>query len=598
MKHTGSRKKSPFAIFRNRSFTLLWTGQLISSIGSALTTLAASVLVYRETGSTLSVGLMLIATSGPTIAIGLLAGVFVDRYDRKRIMLSSDLLRAILIFLIPSLIHLHLNWLYVVVALTSGISQFFDSAHASVLPEVASDEELASANALMSISSIGSQVLGFAAAGFIVASLSVEWAFYLDAVSFMVSALLIIFTILPAQPAIESTSISAVGKNLLEGLRVVTNTPVLKSLFLIAGPIFLLIGFQNTLLLPFALHDLHGTEFDFGLQQAAEAIGIAVGSLFMARLADRIREGQWLVLSYVAMALFSIWYSFAHSITLGIFLTGMIGLVNTPSYIGRQLIIQRATPREARGRVNSAFFVVRDVTFVLGMSLAGLADLFNVRMMLLYSSYLFLAVGLLVLILPGLAQPTAQWKRTFALLKGAEAAPRLGAGKPATMAEVERFISHIPALAVLNPKERTQLVAETLVAEAPGGKIVTYRGEISNMAYFILKGSVGEGYIHDEEYVILNYFKEGDFFGELAALTGLQRTVNIIAEEDSEFLIIPSKTMQRLVKQHEELRSLLYTNMAEHLSIVELPHGINLDQQLLRELRTARPETVAVSAMA
>jgi len=584
-----TKSKSSFAIFRNRNFTLMWSGQLVSSIGSALTTLAASVLVFRETGSALSVGLMLIATSGPTVLIGLIAGVYVDRYDRKRIMLVSDLLRAILIVLIPSLIHLHLNWLYVIVALTSGITQFFDSAHASVLPEVASDDELASANALMSISSVGSQMIGFAAAGFIVASLPVEWAFYFDAASFVLSAGLILFTVIPALPVIESTSIRAVTENLKSGLGVVTNTPILRSLFIIAGPIFLLIGFQNTLLLPFALNDLHGTEFDFGLQQAAEAIGIAIGSLFMARLADRIREGQWLVISYVSMALFSIWYSFAHSMALGIFLTGMIGLVNTPSYIGRQLVIQRATPREARGRVNSAFFVVRDVTFVLGMALAGLADLFDVRSMLLYSSYLFLAVGLMVLFLPGLSESGAQWRRIFALLKGAEAAPRLGGGRPATMVDVKRLLARIPALSAMSPSEQAQLVKETLVVDAPGGKIVTYRGERSDMAYFILKGSVGEGYIKDEEYVILNVYHEGDFFGETAALTGLQRMVNIITEEECEFLILPSGTVQRLAQKHEGLRGMLYAQMTQHLNAVELPHGINLDQQLLRELRTASP---------
>lgn len=567
----------------------MWTGQLVSSIGSALTTLAASVLVFRETGSTLSVGLMLIATSGPTILIGLLAGVFVDRYDRKRIMLVSDLLRALLIFLIPSLIELHLGWLYIIVALTSGITQFFDSAHASVLPEVATDEELASANALMSISSVGSQMIGFAAAGFIVASLPVEWAFYIDAASFVLSAGLILFTVIPLLPAVESTSFRAVGENLKAGLRVVTDIPVLRSLFIIAGPIFLLIGFQNTLLLPFALNELNGTEFDFGLQQAAEAIGIALGSLFMARLADRIREGQWLVISYVLMAAFSIWYSFAHSMALGIFLTGVIGLANTPSYIGRQLIIQRATPREARGRVNSAFFVVRDVTFVLGMALAGLADLFDVRSMMIYSSYLFLAVGVLVLFLPGLSQPAAQWRRIFTLLKGVEAAPRLGGGRPTTMVEVKRLIGHIPALSGMDAADQAQLIKETLVVEAPGGKIVTYRGEMSDMAYFILKGSVGEGYIKDEEYVILNFYHEGDFFGETAALTGLQRMVNIITEEECEFLILPSRTVQRLAQKHEGLRGLLYTQMAQHLNAVELPHGINMDQQLLRELRTAQP---------
>ena len=149
-------KPSMFSVFRSRSFTLLWIGQLISAIGSSLTTLAASILVFRITGSTLSVGLMLIATA-PTVLIGLFAGVIVDRYDRKRILLGSDLLRAILIFLIPILIPLNIAWLYVIVALTSSITQFFDSAHASVLPETKTDEELASANSLMAISSVGAQ---------------------------------------------------------------------------------------------------------------------------------------------------------------------------------------------------------------------------------------------------------------------------------------------------------------------------------------------------------------------------------------------------------------------------------------------------------
>ena len=83
----GKAAPSMFSVFRNRSFTLLWVGQLISSMGSALTALATSILVYRLTGSALSVGLMLSATSAPTILIGLIAGVIVDRYNRKSIML-------------------------------------------------------------------------------------------------------------------------------------------------------------------------------------------------------------------------------------------------------------------------------------------------------------------------------------------------------------------------------------------------------------------------------------------------------------------------------------------------------------------------------
>ena len=587
MKH---RSPSMFSVFRNRSFTLLWIGQLISSMGSALTALAASILVYRLTGSALSVGLMLIATSGPTVLIGLIAGVFVDRYDRKRIMLMADLLRAILIFLTPFLIPLSINWVYLIVALTSGITQFFDSAHASVLPEVASDKELSAANALMAVSSVGSTTVGFAAAGLIVTSLSIEWAFYLDALSFFVSGILIFFTRIPSLPDVENTSLRAIGQNLRAGLNVVSTIPILRSLFIVVAPIFLIFGLQNSLLLPFSIRELRATEFHFGLQQAAEAIGIAIGSLAMARLADRIREGQWLAISYLSMAVATLFYSFSQAVSIAIFLMAVSGLLNAPSFIGRQLVIQRATPRDMRGRVNSAFFVVRDVMFVIGMALAGLADLMNVRTLLIISSIALLFAGAVVLILPGLGQPAAEWKRTLSLLRGAEAAPRLGTGRTATRFEIDRFISHMQEMRGMSSKERDQLAAQTLVATAPGGKIVVYRGETSDMAYFILRGSAAAGYIKDDDYVIASMMREGDFFGEIAALTGTARTANIITEEESEFLIIPSRVMRQLAKKYDGLRQVFYTTIAQRLSRIELPRGVSLDQELLRELRTNQPD--------
>src|SRR5512132_2772305 len=156
MTRSASASPSPFSVFRNRNFSLMWTGQLVSTMGSALTSLAASIYVYRLTGSALSVGLMLMATAAPSLLVGLFAGVFVDRYDRKRIMISADILRAVLILLVPVLVPTNVIWLYVIVMLTSATGQFFDPAHESVLPEVASDEELAAANSFIAISSFGS----------------------------------------------------------------------------------------------------------------------------------------------------------------------------------------------------------------------------------------------------------------------------------------------------------------------------------------------------------------------------------------------------------------------------------------------------------
>ena len=142
----------------------------------------------------------------------------------------------------------------------------------------------------------------------------------------------------------------------------------------------------------------------------------------------------------------------------------------------------------------------------------------------------------------------------------------------------------------MSPKERARLASESLVAEAPPGTVVTFRGESSDAAYFILRGSVGVGYLSDAEYFIASYLHEGDFFGEIAALMGTVRSANVITEEESEFLIIPSRVLQRLAKRYAGLRQVLSRTMLERLSKIELPLGTQLDQEMLRELRTSQPD--------
>src|SRR5215211_5712529 len=187
-----SSRPSAFAVFRRRNFTLLWVAQFISTMGSGLTAIAASILVYRLTGSALSVGLMLLATALPGLFVGLIAGVFVDRFDRRRLMIAANLICAGLVCAIPFVLPFGVAWLYIVVALCSAVGQFFAPAQASLLPETAPDEELAAANAMMTISQYGALTVGYAGAGLIATLSTMTWAFYLDALSFVVSAVCIL----------------------------------------------------------------------------------------------------------------------------------------------------------------------------------------------------------------------------------------------------------------------------------------------------------------------------------------------------------------------------------------------------------------------
>ncbi len=590
MASTPPQSLSPLAVFRNRAFTLMWSGQLISTIGSALSSLAASILVFRLTNSALSVGLMLMATAAPSLVVGLVAGVFVDRFDRRRIMLTADLLRAGLALLIPFLVPFNIGWLYIIVALSSAIGQFFDPAHDSVLPEVASDEELGAANSLMAISSFGSTAIGFAASGLIASRYPIAWAFYADALSFLISfACIWLVRVKPLEAPAEDTSVRVVLHNLRAGLRVLFETPMLRSLFLSSVPVLIGFGLSNALLLPFAVRALHANEFEYGLQEGLTSVGFVVGSLLMASLADRWREGQWIALGFTGMALAGIAYSFANSVPLAIALVALSGFLNAPASIARRLVVQRNTPREMRGRVSSAFFVSRDVLFLVGMAAAGLADVIDVRLLYLLSALMILLAGVWVLFLPGLGQPAAEWRRAMSLLLKAPSAPGLGAGRAATLADLDALAVLLPALAALPARERASLAGQSSVHQAPAGACLVRRGEAGDAAYFILAGRAAAGLPRPEGgYSALSTLQAGDFFGEIAALTGAARTADVVAEDAATLLQVPAPALRALMAQ-PALSQLILSKMSERLartSLSDLPRFAGVDQQAMRELRT------------
>jgi CRP-like cAMP-binding protein/sugar phosphate permease len=573
----------------------MWLGQFVSTAGTALTSLAASILVYRLTGSALSVGLMMIATAAPSLVVGLFAGVIVDRYDRKRIMIVTELLRAVLIALIPFLAAQNIIWLYVIVALTSAIAQFYDPAHESVLPEVAPEEELAAANSLMAISSFGSTAIGFAASGLIASAANIDWAFYIDAITFLISALAIaLITVKPLEVE-EDASAAMIVRNLRVGLRYLVDTPILRSLFLVYIPVLISYGLTNALLLPFADRALGATEFEYGIQEGLTSLAFVACSLLMANVFDRMREGQWIALSWLAMGVLSMVYSRITSIPLAIFIITLSGFANAPSAIGGRLILQRNTPREMRGRVNSTFFVARDILFLIGMASVGLADFIDVRTMFMIAGIILTLGGLLVLFMPGLRDDAAAWKRSLALLRGAPAAPRLAPGRAATLADADVLVGLIPTLCDLTTKERDTLAAHAVVIDVPTGTAIVRRGEKHDKAYFVMAGRAVAGYEDsDGTFRILNPLLAGDFFGEIAALTGSARTADVVADEDMQVMQVPAVTLRDLMG-NPQFSSLVLETMTSRLNIISstvLPRFAALNQSDLRDLRTNAPEGV------
>jgi MFS transporter, DHA3 family, macrolide efflux protein len=593
---------SMFAVFRKRDFSLLWVAQLVSTIGSSLTDLAAGILVFRITGSALSVGLMLLATALPTLVVGLLAGVFVDRYDRKKIMIAADLIRFGLVATIPFFIGVNYILLYVIVAINSGLKQFFDPAEESVLPDIASDEELAAANSFLSISSFGSTAVGFAAAGLLASQFDIEWAFWIDSVTFLVSAACIVFVTIRPMPDAGASSVGIVVANLKEGIGYLFRTPILRSLFAVGAPTFFAVGLWNVLLLPFAIRALGANEFQYGIQEGVTSVGFVIASLLFARYADRLREGTWLILGLTLCGVIGILYGLAPTIFAGlghdpviviaIALVALSGFMNAPASIARRLLIQRSVPREMRGRVFSGFFVARDVVMVIGILAAGLADVIPVATLVVAASLVFLSAGVLAQLMPGLGTPASEWRRAMQLLRTAPAVATAATVRPATLADFERLVGHVPTLGLLDEKRRDGFIARATISAAEPGATVVRQGDPGDSAYFVLDGRLVAGTpSEDGTYRALSSMTVGDFFGEIATLTGSPRTANVVVDEAATLLEVPAETLRGLMTV-PQVSQLFLSKLTERLvrtSSSDLPRLAGIDQDVLRDLRTRQP---------
>ena len=587
---------SPFTVFRHRNFSLMWGGQFVETVGCALTSLAASILVFRETGgSALSVGLMLMASAAPSLLFGLIAGVIVDRYDRKRIMIMADVLRAILVCLIPFLAPYGIVWLYVIVLLISTIGQFFDPAWESVLPEAAPDEELAAANSLMAISTFGSTAIGFAASGLIASSTSIDYAFYLNAVAYLFSAGCILYIRVKKVETTEKTSAGVVVNNLKSGIQTMVNKPVLRSLILLAIPLAFSGGIGNSLLLPFATRALKADEFAYGLQEGLTSLGFVAASLLLAVYLTRWREGQWMVVSLFGMGLAGVVYSQLHSIPLAIAVQMLSGFMNAPWVIARRLLTQRNTEVEVRGRVASGFFVVFNLFYLVGMGTAGLADVMDVRLLYLVGvGVVTLGCGLWALFLPGIGQPAAEWRRALSLLRSAPAVPSLGAGRAVLASDLDRLAGLLPALSGLGKAERERIMAKGAILDVGAGTRLMSAGEVGDCAYFILSGQTVAGVADDKgDYHSLSSMTAGDYFGEIAALTNSPRTADVVADEETQLLQVPAEVLRLLMAQ-PAFSQMVLKRMSERLartSIRDLPRFTSLEPEVARELRVEHPST-------
>src|SRR5438046_7203176 len=188
----------------NRAFRFLWLGQVVSQMGDWFDTIAVYTIALRLTGSTRSVALIMVARFLPSVLIGPLSGVVADRFSRRSIMITSDILRALVVLGFLFVRRPDQMWLvYVLTIFQLGFSAFFEPAKTAAIPSIVSDRELLPANAIASVTWSAMLTLGAALGGFVAGVFGTNAVFVIDSLSFVASALLIASVHFPKRPVRE-----------------------------------------------------------------------------------------------------------------------------------------------------------------------------------------------------------------------------------------------------------------------------------------------------------------------------------------------------------------------------------------------------------
>jgi MFS family permease len=382
------------SLLRNVRFLRLWIGQGTSFVGDAVSMVALVVLVVQITGSASAVGGALVARLLPTIASPL-AGVLADRVDRRVVLVASDLARAVLVLGLA--FARDLATIYVLVFLMGLARAFFNPTVRAAFPSVVGGGNLTRANALISGTFSVSETVGPALGGLLVATVGLDAAFILDAVTYLISAVLLSLTPL-ARPQRKDGN-AGFGEDLKAGFAYLAGARVPLAIVIGAFLTVLTINITIPAEVFLAKETFEAGNAGYGLLVGLYGGGMILGSALIATFGDRIRLLPFYFFGILisALALVGAGLSPAFIFALGALVVA--GAANGIDNVTTDTILQKRVPDAFLGRVFSVRFLGFSAGEVLAYPLGGaIVDASGARFTYLLAGAATAAAGLIVLL--------------------------------------------------------------------------------------------------------------------------------------------------------------------------------------------------------
>ncbi|HYA28875.1 MAG TPA: MFS transporter [Acidobacteriota bacterium] len=369
---TNAHHSGRLVALRYRDFRLFWSGQLISNIGTWMQMTATSWLLYQLTGSAVLLGLNGIFRAIPALGLGVISGTFADRYDRRWMLLWTQVILGLLSLALGMLDHSgHIQpWhIYLFTFLAAAVGAFDGPARQSMFPALVPRAALPNAVALNSLLWKGSALIGPSLGGIAISLMGTAGAFYANAASYLV----VVFTLLllHVQSRTEQQRRRHFMAETQEGFSYIVARPIILGITVMEA-VASVFGLDHTMLTIFASDILRVGAKGFGLLQSARGLGAVIGSGIYIAVGQRPFQGKILFVSAIlyglAFALFGISPTFALSLMLMTF----VGVTDTVWGAARGTIMQMITPDKFRGRVMGVFQLSNRGLHPLGQVESGL----------------------------------------------------------------------------------------------------------------------------------------------------------------------------------------------------------------------------------
>ncbi|HEV2461136.1 MAG TPA: MFS transporter [Ktedonobacterales bacterium] len=376
----------------NRNFGLLWVGQSISAIGDFVFTFTLVVwialgLAKGQPWAPLAVSGVLLAEAIPIALVGPLAGVFVDRWDKRRTMLAVDGTRAIIVaalLLVSGVVplpfvpggRLPLMWqlgaIYASVFLVNALGRFFNPASTALLGDIVAESMRTRASGMLQTSASLAILIGPGVAPALYLAVGPWWALLANALSFVVSFVTVWAIAAPsAARSVASGERKSVLRELGAGLRFFSRSRILMTLAVAVVIIMLGGGALNALDVFFSTQNLHASATVYGLLGVAYGVGSIAGSVVASAFAGRIRAARMIWLGFLGLGILMLVYSRLTSAGPALALLFIVGICNAAVNVGAGPLVLHVTPREYVGRVTAVINPLGSLASLVSIAAAG-----------------------------------------------------------------------------------------------------------------------------------------------------------------------------------------------------------------------------------